>query len=63
MSNEPVSHGAATDRSLTLDALAESRHIAPLRTAGDLLADVWDSDEELDRFLAAVREDRQADLA
>jgi hypothetical protein len=63
MSNEPASHYTDTKRSLTLYSLAASQHVVPLRTSDDLVADLWDSDEELDRFLAAVREDRRADLA
>jgi hypothetical protein len=63
MSNEPASHYTDTKRLLTLYSLAASQHVVPLRTSDDLVADLWDSDEELDRFLAAVREDRRADLA
>ena len=63
MSNEPAGHHTDTNRSRTLEALAASQHALPLRTLDELLADVWNSDEELDQFLAAVREDRRADLA
>ena len=62
MSNEPAHPNSGGSRSLTLDSLAASQHVPPLRTPDDLLADLWDSDEEIDRFLTAVREDRRADL-
>lgn len=38
-----------------LAALADAR---PLAYASELLADIWDSDEELDAFLVDVRRSR-----
>jgi hypothetical protein len=48
---------------MTLDALAVSQHVGSLESADDLATDLWESDEELDRFLSTVREDRRVDLA
>ena len=63
MSDERASRDAVREGPLTLDALAAVQHVQPLRSAADLLADVWESDDELDRFVASVREDRRADRA
>ena len=40
------------------------RDVPPIRSVSELAAsDVFESDEELDDFLSAVRADRDADLA
>jgi uncharacterized protein (DUF2384 family) len=46
---------------VTLRALARQQGVRPIRSAEDLAADVFESDEELDEFLAAVAEWRRAD--
>ena len=46
---------------VTLRELARRQGIRPIRSAEDLAADVFESDEELDEFLAAVAEWRRAD--
>jgi hypothetical protein len=48
---------------LTLDALARQQGVQPIVSADELRADIWESDEELDAFLAEVRRARDADLA
>jgi hypothetical protein len=50
--------------SVSLDELARRKHVQPIRSAEDLAQDdVFDSDEELDAFLAHVQAARHADLA
>lgn len=46
-----------------LDALAGQQGVVPVASVADLSADIWDSDEELDAFLAQLRRWRNADLA
>jgi hypothetical protein len=49
---------------VSLDELARRKHVQPIRSAEDLAQDdVFDSDEELDAFLAHVQAARHADLA
>jgi hypothetical protein len=49
--------------SVSLDELARRKHVQPIRSAEDLAQDdVFDSDEELDAFLAHVYTVRRADL-
>jgi hypothetical protein len=49
--------------SVSLDELARRKHVQPIRSAEDLAQDdVFDSDEELDAFLAHVQAARHADL-
>jgi hypothetical protein len=45
---------------LTLDELAQRCHAAPIGDANELAADIWESDEELDAFLADLRVSRDA---
>jgi hypothetical protein len=45
-----------------LDALAAQQGVGPVASVADLSADIWDSDEELDAFLAQLRPWRNADL-
>jgi hypothetical protein len=54
---EPVS-----DRSLTLAELAELQHAEPVEI-DELVSDIWESDEELDAFLADLRTSRNASVA
>jgi hypothetical protein len=49
--------------SVSLDELARRKHVQPIRSAEDLAQDdVFDSDEELDAFIAHVHATRHADL-
>lgn len=49
--------------SAPLDELARRKHVRPIRSAEDLAQDdVFDSDEELDAFLAHVQATRHTDL-
>jgi phage terminase Nu1 subunit (DNA packaging protein) len=48
---------------VTVDDLAREQGVAPVMSGAAMGADVWDSDAEVDRFLAEVRNARDADLA
>lgn len=53
-------------RRSTLEELAREKGLKPVGSIDDLEAfalDVWDSDEDLQAFLADVRASRHADLA
>ena len=48
----------------SLDEQARRKGVRPIRSADDLAQDgIFDTDEELDAFLAHVAETRHADLA
>lgn len=55
----PVPTWSAT----TLDDLARAQHATPIRDPHELAADIWESDDELDAFLADLRAARNASLA
>jgi hypothetical protein len=48
-------------RSVSVEELARQQGVRPVDSLDDMQADLWDSDEELDEFLADVRASRQAD--
>jgi len=51
-------------RRMSVDELARRTGLHPVRSAGDLACDgIFETDEELDEFLAHVAEMRRADLA
>jgi hypothetical protein len=51
-------------RSASLDELARRKHVRPIESSDDLAeGGVFDTDEELDAFLAHARATRHADLA
>ncbi len=43
--------------------LARIQHAQPVADPDDLVEDIWESDEELDSFLAGLRASRNASLA
>jgi hypothetical protein len=47
---------------LTLAELAERQHAEPVEI-DELASDIWESDEELDAFLADLRTSRNASVA
>jgi hypothetical protein len=47
----------------TIDEIARQRGVRPVESVDDARADIWESDEELDAFLADVRASRDANLA
>lgn len=63
MFEESDSAHGARERPRTLDALAASQDVTPTASVDDLAVDVWESDAELDAFLADVRHSRHADTA
>ena len=58
-----VSKQPATETPSALDELARDQHATPVRDIAELRADVWDSDKELDEFLADWRASRDASLS
>ena len=48
---------------MTLDELAAAQGVVPLFSLDDLAADLWESDDELNSFLADIRRSRHASLA
>ena len=51
------------DRPLSVDELARQQGVRPVRSLDEMRADLWDSDDELEAFLADLRASRRADLA
>lgn len=52
------------DRGLpSIDEIARLRGIRPVESVDDMRADIWESDEELQAFLADMRARRDANLA
>ena len=48
---------------LSAAQLLEARHTPPIRSLDDLAADTFESDEELEEFLAFTYAERHRDLA
>lgn len=55
-------HGDLLPPPVPIKDLARQQGVRPFTSADDVRADLWDSDEELDAFLADVRAARQADV-
>ncbi len=51
------------DRPVTIEDLARVQHAEPVADPGELAADIWESDAELEAFLADLRASRNASLA
>ena len=51
------------DRPVTIEDLARDQHAEPVADPGELAADIWESDAELEDFLADLRASRNASLA
>ncbi|MGO9028772.1 MAG: hypothetical protein ACLQOZ_09130 [Acidimicrobiales bacterium] len=49
-------------RAPNLDELARLQHAEPVQ-ADELVSDIWESDEELDTFLADLRASRNSSVA
>jgi hypothetical protein len=47
---------------VSVEELARQQGVRPIRSGQDMRADLWESDEEFDAFLADLRASRQADL-
>lgn len=63
MSEQHLPEDQEPSGSLTLEQLARSEHASPIVDAEELAADIWESDEELDAFLADLRSSRDASIA
>ena len=48
--------------SVPVKELARQQGVRPVQRGQDMTADLWDSDEEFDAFMADLRASRQADL-
>jgi len=51
------------DRPVTIEDLARVQHAEPVADPVELAADIWESDAELEAFLADLRASRNASLA
>ena len=51
------------DRRVTIEDLVRAQHAEPVADPGELAADIWESDAELEAFLADLRASRNASLA
>jgi hypothetical protein len=56
---ESADHGAGK---VALEDLVRAKHAHPVESADLMAPDIFGSDDEVDEFIAAVREWRQADL-
>ncbi|HVM13226.1 MAG TPA: hypothetical protein VM287_02740 [Egibacteraceae bacterium] len=63
MSEQPSGAPIVPSTPLSIDQLAQLQNTAPVRDVSELGADIWDSDEELDAFLADLRASRHASLS
>jgi len=55
--------GPMADQSATIEDVARAQHAEPVADPGELAADIWESDAELEAFLADLRASRNASLA
>jgi hypothetical protein len=53
---------SGSDDSMSVEEQARRLGARPIKSVDELLCDVWESDEELDEFLAHVRASRNASL-
>jgi hypothetical protein len=60
MPGEALDDQLPSQRVMTLDELAATQHLAPVDSLDELATDLWESDEELDAFLADVHRSRHA---
>ncbi|MFI6293936.1 hypothetical protein ACIBEJ_20280 [Nonomuraea sp. NPDC050790] len=60
MSESRSERSPRTNRSL--DELIAAKHARPIRSVDELAADTFDSDEELDEFLAFTYAERHANM-
>lgn len=61
MTDHPADLGLSAQLPFTLSELARDQHVTPVATADDLRAEeLWESDAELDAFLADLVATRHA---
>lgn len=63
MSSEPAHQPIGSPRPLTIDDLAAAQNVKPMASTEEWAADIFESDDELEAFLADVRSSRNASLA
>jgi hypothetical protein len=69
MGDDPRSHGSRPTTEVQpaqdadLDAISRAVGAKPLTSLDELALDVWESDEELDAFLADLQASRKSGLA
>ena len=62
MSGRDFSRFLPGARSASVEELARQQGVRPVVSLEEMRADLWESDEELEEFLADVRASRQADV-
>lgn len=63
MSEQRLPEHQVPSGSASLVQLAQLQHASPITDAEELAADIWESDEELDAFLADLRSSRDTSIA
>lgn len=63
MSSQPHDGEASAPVAVTIEDLASRQHATEIHNLGELEADLWESDAELDEFLVDLRSSRNASLA
>jgi len=62
MSEQRDDNVTAAATPLAIDELAQLQHAVEVHGLGELAADIWESDEELDEFLADLHSSRHSSL-
>jgi hypothetical protein len=63
MSEQPSGSPIVPSTPLTIDDLARIENATPVRDVRELMADIWETEEEMDAFLADLRASRRASLS
>jgi len=63
MSQAHREHEPTAVQLATIEDLARAQHAEPVADPAELAADIWESDAELEEFLADLRASRNASLA
>lgn len=62
MSQQPRDEPIVPTHAATIDELASAENATAIHDLQELAADIWDSDEEFDAFLADLSASRRASL-
>ena len=62
MSQQPWEEPIVPTNPATIEQLASAENATAIHDLQELAADIWDSDEEFDAFLADLRASRRASL-
>ena len=63
MSEQQRGDASVPSTPMTIDELARLQNAAPVTDVHELAAEIWESDDELDAFLADLRASRNASLS